>query len=35
VYTYFNNDPGGAAILDAQALAATARRRGMAASRTA
>jgi uncharacterized protein YecE (DUF72 family) len=30
VYVYFNNDPGGAAVVDALALAGAARRRGMA-----
>jgi uncharacterized protein YecE (DUF72 family) len=34
VYVYFNNDPGGAAIADASAFAALARRRGLAVSRT-
>jgi uncharacterized protein YecE (DUF72 family) len=34
VYVYFNNDPGGAAVLDAVALAGLARRRGLAVSRT-
>ena len=33
-YVYFNNDPGGAAILDASALAVIARRRGRAVTRT-
>lgn len=32
-YVYFNNDPGGAAIADASAFAARARRRGLAVSR--
>jgi uncharacterized protein YecE (DUF72 family) len=35
VYVYFNNDPGGAAVADAVALAAEAGRRGIAASRVA
>jgi uncharacterized protein YecE (DUF72 family) len=34
VYTYFNNDPGGAAVRDATALAAQARRRAIAVTRT-
>jgi len=34
VYVYFNNDPGGAAIVDARAFAEVARRRGMAVGRT-
>ena len=34
VYAYFNNDPGGAAIVDACALADLARDRGLAVSRT-
>jgi uncharacterized protein YecE (DUF72 family) len=34
VYTYFNNDPGGAAVRDASALAAQARHRGMPVTRT-
>ncbi|GAB3978254.1 DUF72 domain-containing protein [Plantactinospora veratri] len=34
VFVYFNNDPGGAAIVDAAALAAIARRRGVPVSRT-
>jgi uncharacterized protein YecE (DUF72 family) len=34
VHVYFNNDPGGAAVVDATALGALARSRGMAASRT-
>ncbi|MFK3980660.1 DUF72 domain-containing protein [Micromonospora sp. NPDC050397] len=34
VYVYFNNDPGGAALVDAVALARIARRRGVAVSRT-
>ena len=34
VYVYFNNDPGGAAIVDACALADLARDRGLAVSRT-
>ena len=34
VYVYFNNDPGGAAITDARAFAARARRRGLPVSRT-
>ncbi|AVT28598.1 DUF72 domain-containing protein [Plantactinospora sp. BC1] len=34
VYVYFNNDPGGAAIVDAAALAAIAGRRGVPISRT-
>jgi uncharacterized protein YecE (DUF72 family) len=34
VYVYFNNDPGGAAVADAAALAALARRRGLAVTRT-
>jgi uncharacterized protein YecE (DUF72 family) len=34
VYVYFNNDPGGAAIADASAFAALARRRGLPVSRT-
>jgi uncharacterized protein YecE (DUF72 family) len=33
-YVYFNNDPGGAAILDASTLAVIARRRGRAVTRT-
>jgi len=33
VYAYFNNDPGGAAIVDAAAFAAQARRRGMDVTR--
>jgi uncharacterized protein YecE (DUF72 family) len=33
VYTYFNNDPGGAAIADAAALAGLARRRGRPVTR--
>jgi uncharacterized protein YecE (DUF72 family) len=33
-YVYFNNDPGGAAVTDASALAATARRRGLPVTRT-
>jgi uncharacterized protein YecE (DUF72 family) len=33
VYVYFNNDPGGAAIRDATALAAAAARRGLPVSR--
>jgi uncharacterized protein YecE (DUF72 family) len=33
-YVFFNNDPGGAAVRDATALAAKARRRGVAVSRT-
>src|SRR5439155_18587350 len=33
VYVYFNNDPGGAAVADAAALATLARNRGMATSR--
>jgi uncharacterized protein YecE (DUF72 family) len=33
-YVYFNNDPGGAAIADATAFAARARRQGLAVSRT-
>jgi uncharacterized protein YecE (DUF72 family) len=32
-YVFFNNDPGGAAIVDAAALAAQARHRGMAVTR--
>lgn len=35
VYTYFNNDPGGAAIADAAALAGIARRRGWSVTRAA
>ncbi len=34
VYVYFNNDPGGAAIADASALAAQAHRRDLPVSRT-
>ncbi|MEV4754960.1 DUF72 domain-containing protein [Micromonospora sp. NPDC049559] len=34
VYVYFNNDPGGAAVVDATALAGIARRRGLPVSRT-
>ncbi len=34
VYVYFNNDPGGAAVLDATAMAAQARRRGVEVTRT-
>jgi len=34
VFVYFNNDQGGAAIVDAMAFAATARRLGLPASRT-
>jgi uncharacterized protein YecE (DUF72 family) len=34
VYVYFNNDPGGAAVRDACALAALARRLGMTVTRT-
>jgi uncharacterized protein YecE (DUF72 family) len=34
VYVYFNNDPGGAAVADAAALGALARRRGLAVTRT-
>jgi uncharacterized protein YecE (DUF72 family) len=34
VYVYFNNDPGGAAIADASALAGLARRAGLAVTRT-
>jgi uncharacterized protein YecE (DUF72 family) len=33
-YVYFNNDPGGAAVTDATALAALARRRGVEVSRS-
>jgi uncharacterized protein YecE (DUF72 family) len=33
-YVFFNNDPGGAAIVDAAALAAHARRRGLAITRS-
>jgi uncharacterized protein YecE (DUF72 family) len=33
-YVFFNNDPGGAAIVDSAALAAQARRRGMAVTRS-
>lgn len=33
-YVFFNNDPGGAAIVDASALAAIARRRGLDVTRT-
>jgi uncharacterized protein YecE (DUF72 family) len=33
VYVYFNNDPGGAAVRDAAALAALAGRRGVAVTR--
>lgn len=33
VYVYFNNDPGGAAIVDAVVFAQTAQRRGLAVSR--
>jgi uncharacterized protein YecE (DUF72 family) len=34
VYVYFNNDPGGAAVVDAAALAAQARRRSIPVGRT-
>ena len=34
VYVYFNNDPGGAAIVDASAFADIARERGLPVSRT-
>lgn len=34
VYVYFNNDPGGAAIADSVAFAASARREGLTVSRT-
>ncbi|HZN71067.1 MAG TPA: DUF72 domain-containing protein [Micromonosporaceae bacterium] len=34
VYVYFNNDPGGAAVLDAVAFARTARRVGLSVTRT-
>ena len=34
VYVYFNNDPGGAAIADAAALAGAAHRRGLPVTRT-
>jgi uncharacterized protein YecE (DUF72 family) len=34
VYVYFNNDPGGAAVADAAAIGALARRRGLAVTRT-
>jgi uncharacterized protein YecE (DUF72 family) len=34
MYVFFNNDPGGAAVIDAAAMAGTARRRGVAVSRT-
>ncbi|GAB1641170.1 DUF72 domain-containing protein [Krasilnikovia sp. MM14-A1259] len=33
-YVYFNNDPGGAAVIDAAAMAAQARRRGIEVTRT-
>ncbi|MEJ3748747.1 DUF72 domain-containing protein [Actinomycetes bacterium KLBMP 9797] len=33
-YVFFNNDPGGAAVVDASALAALARRRDLAVTRT-
>jgi uncharacterized protein YecE (DUF72 family) len=33
-YVFFNNDPGGAAVLDAAAMAGTARRRGWKVART-
>jgi uncharacterized protein YecE (DUF72 family) len=33
-YVYFNNDPGGAAIVDAVGLATQARRRGLAVTRS-
>lgn len=33
-YVYFNNDPGGAAVSDAVAMAAQARRRGVEVTRT-
>ncbi len=33
-YVFFNNDPGGAAVTDAAAMAAQARRRGIAVTRT-
>jgi uncharacterized protein YecE (DUF72 family) len=32
-YVYFNNDPGGAAVVDAATLAEIARRRGLAVTR--
>jgi uncharacterized protein YecE (DUF72 family) len=32
-YVFFNNDPGGAAVVDAAALAAIARGRGLAVTR--
>jgi hypothetical protein len=31
---FFNNDPGGAAVIDAEAFAALARRRGFEVTRT-
>jgi uncharacterized protein YecE (DUF72 family) len=34
VYVFFNNDPGGAAVVDASAMAALARRRGRDVTRT-
>jgi uncharacterized protein YecE (DUF72 family) len=34
MYVYYNNDPGGAAVTDAAAMAALARRRGSAVTRT-
>jgi uncharacterized protein YecE (DUF72 family) len=34
MYVFFNNDPGGAAAIDAAAMAGTARRRGVRVSRT-
>jgi uncharacterized protein YecE (DUF72 family) len=34
VYVYFNNDPGGAAVLDSAAFAAQARRAGLTVTRT-
>ena len=33
-YVYFNNDPGGAAVIDASAFAGVARRRGLEVTRT-
>ncbi|MEU4717929.1 DUF72 domain-containing protein, partial [Micromonospora purpureochromogenes] len=33
-YVYFNNDPGGAAVVDAMAFASLARRAGRPVSRT-
>jgi hypothetical protein len=34
MYVFFNNDPGGAAVIDAGAMAALARRRGLTVTRT-